>query len=510
MAILLVNATHLFHCEDIEDIRALHAAHHFENIIIIGIIPGPHEPSLTINLYLIPLVAELKSAWVNGIDMKNDKGISVTVRVALESVNCDISASRKVVGFLAHRAAFGCNKCFKQFTTTASQTNYSGFERQSWLMRSNEQHRRDCKWLERAKTKNSLKKAEARYGVRNLVWLSLPYINPIQHCPIDPMHNLLMGTGKRAIVIWIKKGLLTHTNMKVIENSCKTFPLQLYACELFWLYSQSVEELDNCLLQYCTEDVLPESDYNCWLLFVRACSLLLSGAITISNIEQADEFLCTFCVRFQELYGEDSCSFNMHLHLHLKESLMAYGPLHSFWCFSYERYNGILTGYHTNKQNIEEQLMKRFLFDQRVHAMVHSGDVGDSEFLQLIPGFDEQVHEVYTSNAFNTFWNMRGVSSILPLQGMQSQPTIDYSFQSVSPYVSLPAQVQCNALQTLYQLLHPGYDIQFIPYAYKKMKWITCAGDRIGSQLMSTASSVISAYWPGFSETIEEFRRHTS
>ena len=265
--------------------------------------------------------------------------------------------------------------------------------------------------------------------------------------------------------------------------------------------------------------VLPEPDYNCWLLFVRACSLLLSGAITHNTIELADDYLCMFCSRFQELYGEESCTFNVHLHLHLKESLMAYGPLHSFWCFSFERYNGILTGYHTNKRDIEEQLMKRFLFDQRVHAMVRSGEISDhNEFLQLIPGFNEESHEGYTWNTFNTFWNMQGAPSSHSQQEIQSQFTIDYSFQSVSPYVSLPTQssdgfldqVQCNALRTVYQILHPSYDIQFIPYAYRKIKWITCAGDRIGSQSISTSSSVISAYWPGFSETVEEFRRHTS
>lgn len=30
-----------------------------ENVFLVGIIPGPHEPTLTINSYLQPLVAEL-------------------------------------------------------------------------------------------------------------------------------------------------------------------------------------------------------------------------------------------------------------------------------------------------------------------------------------------------------------------------------------------------------------------------------------------------------------------
>ena len=35
------------------------------------------------------------------------------------------------------------------------------------------------------------------------------------------------------------------------------------------------------------------------------------------------------------------------------------------------------------------------------------------------------------------------------------------------------------------------------------------AGNRIGNQSISTSSSAISAYWPGFSETLNDFRRYT-
>ena len=68
-----------------------------ENIIILGIIPGPHEPSKTINSYLSPLVDELNQLWV-GIVMQTPQNISVVVRAALICVACDIPAARKVCG----------------------------------------------------------------------------------------------------------------------------------------------------------------------------------------------------------------------------------------------------------------------------------------------------------------------------------------------------------------------------------------------------------------------------
>ena len=46
-----------------------------ENILLIGVIPGPKEPKYNINSYLTPLVVELKEAW-NGT---SSQGLEVTV-----------------------------------------------------------------------------------------------------------------------------------------------------------------------------------------------------------------------------------------------------------------------------------------------------------------------------------------------------------------------------------------------------------------------------------------------
>ena len=41
-----------------------------ENVILVGVIPGPSEPSLHINTFLTPLVTELKQLW-KGVLLKN-------------------------------------------------------------------------------------------------------------------------------------------------------------------------------------------------------------------------------------------------------------------------------------------------------------------------------------------------------------------------------------------------------------------------------------------------------
>ena len=59
----------------------------------------------------------------------------------------------------------------------------------------------------------------------------------------------------------------------------------------------------------------------------------------------------------------------MHLHLHLKECLKSYSPIHGFWCYGFEHFNGLLGKYSTNNQLIEGQLMKKFLREQTVRTL---------------------------------------------------------------------------------------------------------------------------------------------
>lgn len=184
-----------------------------ENIIMVGVIPGPSEPSLTINSYLTPLVLELKEAWETGFQVLTDMNVSVTIKLALTCVTCDIPASRKVCGFLGHNAALGCNKCLKRFDVKFNQpTDFSGFDRESWTARSCEQHRNDVKVVRREVTKTGKQAAESKYGVRYSVLLALPYFDPVRFVAIDAMHNLFLGTGKHAYVTWLENDILTKQN----------------------------------------------------------------------------------------------------------------------------------------------------------------------------------------------------------------------------------------------------------------------------------------------------------
>ena len=123
---------------------------------------------------------------------------------------------------------------------------------------------------------------------------------------------------------------------------------------------------------------------------------MISGRVLgVSELFEADVLLQKFCELVQELYGDRMCTMNMHLHLHLFQSLQDFGPAKAFWLYSFERYNGILGSFHTNNVRIESQIMHRFLESQSLSNEVCS--LMDEQFLKVLP----QNCQLYDAAALN-------------------------------------------------------------------------------------------------------------
>lgn len=75
----------------------------------------------------------------------------------------------------------------------------------------------------------------------------------------------------------------------------------------------------------------------------------------------------------------------MHMHGHLREVFLDYGPVYSFWYFLYERYNGILGNQPSNNKDIESQLMRRFLMDNLAFSMTSPTNFCEDFYVVSLP-----------------------------------------------------------------------------------------------------------------------------
>ena len=76
-----------------------------ENIIIIGVIPGPKEPKGNINFFLKPLVEEFLGLW-NGAIIKENDG-EAYYKFPLIGSSSDLPTTRKLFGFTSYNATEG-------------------------------------------------------------------------------------------------------------------------------------------------------------------------------------------------------------------------------------------------------------------------------------------------------------------------------------------------------------------------------------------------------------------
>ena len=200
------------------------------------------------------------------------------------------------------------------------------------------------------------------------------------------------------------------------------------------------------------------------------------------DIQVADALLLHFCRRYQALYGRLCVTPNMHMHAHLRECLLDYGPVYGFWLFSFERYNGILGSQPTNNRCIEAQLLERFIEDNYVRSSaVHMSDSFHDDFSDFFP---QLIDDVSRANAapINGLWTIGGLNDlVLPKKSLLASFT--------------PSMV--NELHRLLSKLYPDRSIQLtsIPSIFLKYKSITFNGYVCGSKLNKIHSSLIFVNW---------------
>ena len=93
---------------------------------------------------------------------------------------------------------------------------------------------------------------------------------------------------------------------------------------------------------------------------------LCQPVILKTDLDIADGLILKFCKAVESLYGTDVITQNMYL----KEVILDHGPVTSFWCFSFKRFNGTISSTTTNKRSVDFQLMRKLLISRQLTEFV--------------------------------------------------------------------------------------------------------------------------------------------
>ena len=227
----------------------------------------------------------------------------------------------KICGLKSHSAVLGCSRCLKKFPGNfGEKRDYSGFDRRTWISRTNEDHRRQATKMSKSKTKAERNSIGQKSGISHYSIL-LEYFDIIRFCTVDPMHSLFLGTSKKMLQLWTDLKLFSKSQLNEIEERIKSMevpsdigrlPMQISSnCG-----SYTAEQWKNWTLIYsiyCLKGILPDEHFRCWQMFVLACRYLCQPVISKTDLDIADGLILKFCKAVESLYGKDVITQNMHL-----------------------------------------------------------------------------------------------------------------------------------------------------------------------------------------------------
>ena len=235
-------------------------------------------------------------------------------------------------------------------------------------------------------------------GSRYSVLMQLPGFDVVRGTPIDVMHCIYLGVFKHVWRLFQEKGknrdgeetpaLLTDAHLQRLQTFVRSarcpgdigrIPLKI-AGKLSKLKAQ---EWKNWACIFCvpamrwllaTDPSPPARITKVHLKLLEHCQevglILQLQSITVQQIEQFDWCIHEIVRSIEALWGAAAVTPNCHYALHIRAMLLDYGPPAGWWCFPYERYNGILVGMPRNPTFVEVSFVKRLILLQGVSQAV--------------------------------------------------------------------------------------------------------------------------------------------
>lgn len=322
-----------------------------------------------------PLIDDLLKLW-DGLPLI--EGSSEVIRAVLLTVAADLPAIRKVAQFLGHKANLGCSRC--KFTAQREPRTSGASGRMCYYTpspsekRSHEEVVRQAHEYKLASSKRDARMIATRNGVRYSELVRLPYFDMVRMVSIDPMHTFLLGMVKRETMYNLEQLTPTsrHEFLRRLKSIKLPYDVGRLPSNLFddednnGLGSATAQQWKNYIVTFarpCLYKLIPERAYKSIVLLAQIVTMIASPILALEDISHLEQLLHYHHKLFRQVYGKWSVTINYHMALHLPDIILDLGPPHAFWCFSYERMNGILAGTPNSNRCVELDVLDRYLCD---------------------------------------------------------------------------------------------------------------------------------------------------
>ncbi|KAM7282555.1 uncharacterized protein ISCGN_002702 [Ixodes scapularis] len=132
----------------------------------------------------------------------------------------------------------------------------------------------------------------------------------------------------------------------------------------------------------CLLDLLPQLYWRHLCKLSEAIHILLRDSLTLEEIKRAEELLHMFVGRVEALYGVTAMTFNVHLLVHLANSVRHLGPLWAHSAFVFEGGNGKLVNLVSAAKGLPQQVVERVVMMQELELLLST---------HKLPAREEQI-----------------------------------------------------------------------------------------------------------------------
>lgn len=233
---------------------------------------------------------------------------------------------------------------------------------------------------------------------------NIPSFSIPKHISIDYMHCALLGVVRTLLQLWLisdreaEYHLSSHKQFQ-IDNKLRSFKLtQQFSrnpVTLKMWKQWKASEWRIWLLFYgpiVLKNVLHINYFKHFCLFSEIIFTLTKDSISPTDLRNAHAMCFEFVRKYQNLYGSERMTYNVHICSHLAEMVQNWGPLWATSCFNFEHGIGLLKKLVSGTKMINVVLANKYLLYSSIPVFYQeyaaNASRAVSEYITKLTGYE--------------------------------------------------------------------------------------------------------------------------
>ncbi|KAL5566711.1 hypothetical protein UlMin_029875 [Ulmus minor] len=336
------------------------------------LIPGPQSPGKDMDVFLRPLIEELKELWENGIDTRdagNDRKVFKMRAALLWTVN-DFPARSSLSGVIGKTAYFGHRRFLPSTHRWRSNLDFDGRtdrkrppRRFSSVDIMDQLRRNICDSLlgtlmgdpHKSKDTDNARRDLQNLGIRSELHLyedGNKLMKPATEYTFSEANRRKFCRFVRSVKF--PDGFAANLRKNVAQNDSRIVGLKSHDCHVIMQRLLPVgcrslvnKTISSTIIELCT-------------FFYQLCA----RTVNVTDMVKAQDQLVIILCKLERIFPPAFFDIMSHLVLHLPEEAILGGPVFMRWMYPFERYLKRLKDYVRNAAKPEGSISEGYVVDE--------------------------------------------------------------------------------------------------------------------------------------------------